>query len=167
MPDPLEQPLETERLSLAPMRPSDAEDLFEILRDPAIGVWMDEAPPEDAAEVRARIESWMRGPGGGNEERWLNWLARTPDGSPVAQLSATLQGASAWLAWIVSVQRQRSGYATEAARAIKDRLASSGVGTFLASIPAGHEASEGVAGKLGLVVTDEVAHGERVWRSPS
>jgi RimJ/RimL family protein N-acetyltransferase len=164
-PEPFERPLVTERLVLRPMRPTDADDLYTILRDPAIDTWMQEAPPEDAAEVRGRIASWRRGPARGSGERWLNWLARTPDGDPVAHLSATVQGRVAWLAWIVAVERQRRGYATEAARAVAHHLGARGIDSFAASIPAGHEASEGVARNLGLGVTDELVDGERVWRT--
>jgi RimJ/RimL family protein N-acetyltransferase len=165
MSDALDAPIATDRLSLQPMRPADAEDLFEIMRDPAIGASMGEPPPESVAAVRARIESWISGPGSEDDERWINWIARTHDGSPVAHLSATIRGSLAWLAWIVGVESQRRGYATEAARALKDHLATNGIGTFAATIRAGHEASEGVARNLGLLVTDEVIKGEQVWRT--
>ena len=46
-----------------------------------------------------------------------------------------------------------------------DALAADGITTLLASIPEGHLASEGVATKLGLLLTEERAHGERVWRT--
>jgi len=163
--DALSQPIETERLSLRPVRPADAEDLFAIMRDPAIGAAMHEPPPESEATVRARIEAWIRGPGSDVDERWLNWIARTYGGHPVAHLAATIHGEVAWLAWVVGVDSQRHGYATEAARAVTDRLATDGIGTFAASIRNGHEASEGVARHLGMRVTDEVVTGERVWRT--
>ena len=165
MSDPLDQPIETDRLSLRPMLPAAAQDLFAIMRDPAIGAPMGEPPPESVAAVRERIESWINGPGSEKDERWLNWLARTHDGHPVAHLAATVQGSLAWLAWIVRIESQRCGYATEAARAIMDHLSTNGIGTFAASIHDGHEASEGVAHKLGLLVTDQVVEGERVWRT--
>jgi RimJ/RimL family protein N-acetyltransferase len=157
--------LDTDRLSLEPVRLADAEDMFEIMRDPAIGALMGEPPPESVAVMRERIEEWIRGPGPQKDERWLNWLARTHEGSSVAHLAATVQGSSAWLAWVVAVKTQRRGFATEAARAIMGYLSKSGVGAFAASIPEGHAASEGVARNLGLAMTDEVVGGERVWRT--
>ncbi|HUL86046.1 MAG TPA: GNAT family N-acetyltransferase [Actinomycetota bacterium] len=165
MSDALSRPIETDRLSLRPMRPADAEDLFAIMRDPAIGAAMHEPSPENVAVVRARIASWIRGPGSDADERWLNWIARTDDGRPVAHLAATIHGRVAWLAWVVGVEHQRRGYATEAARGVMDRLATNGIGAFAASIRDGHEASEGVARHLGLHVTDEIIAGERVWRT--
>jgi RimJ/RimL family protein N-acetyltransferase len=160
--DSLELSIETERLSLHPVRSDDAEDLFAILRDPVLGELTGDPPPESVAAVRARIERWTLGPGS-DDERWLNWLARM-DGRAVAHLQATVKGSTAWLAWVVAVEVQRRGYATEAARGIMDRLASSGVDGFAATILEGHEASEGVARRLGLVLTDEIVDGERVWR---
>ena len=167
MPDALARPITTDRLSLQPIRPTDAEDLFEITRDPAVGAAMGEPPPEDVVAVRARIGSWITGPGPERDERWLNWIARTPDGRPVAHVAATVQGSLAWLAWIVGVGHQRRGYATEAALAIMDDLAANGIGAFSATIRDGHAASEGVARNLGMLVTDEVVDGERVWRTPN
>ena len=156
--------IRTTRLLITPILPTDAADLFEILRDPAIGEKIDEEPPASVDEVRERIASWDHGPGTDRDERWLNWLARTPAGEPVAHLSVTVTPDGAWLAWIVHVEQQRRGYATEGARAVMDALTDDGIRTFLASIPEGHVASEGVAGALGMRLTDDLADGERVWR---
>ena len=113
----------------------------------------------------AWIGSWVAGPG--RARRALAELDR-PDTrrSPVAHLAATVQGSLAWLAWIVGVDHQRRGYATEAALAIVDDLAKHGISAFSASIRESHAASEGVARDLGMLVTDEVIDGERVWRTP-
>jgi RimJ/RimL family protein N-acetyltransferase len=99
-----------------------------------------------------------------SDERWLNWLARTDDGRAVAHLAATIMGSTAWLAWIVGVDYQRQGYASEAGHAIVEWLSANGVSRFAASVPEGYAASEGVARKLGLVLTDERVGGERVFR---
>ena len=166
MPDALARPIDTDRLSLRPIQLADAEDLFEIMRDPAVGAAMGEPPLEDMGAVRARIGSWISGPGSDQDERWLNWIARTHDGRPVAHLAATVRGSLAWVAWIVGIDHQRRGYATEAALAIMDHLAANGISAFAATIREGHEASEGVARNLGMLVTDSVIDGERVWRTP-
>ena len=126
---------------------------------------MGEPPPASVSVTRERIAAWMRGPDPAKGERWLNWLARTQEGRPVAHLPATVQGAIAWLAWIVAVDYQRQGFATECARAIMAHLAAHGVNTFAASIPKGHLASEGVVRNLDMRLTDEIADGERVWRT--
>ena len=165
MADPSLRSLETPRLTLTPVDGSDVEDLYEIWRDPAIGAPMSEEPPASVEVMRARVASWLEGSPPDSAERWLNWLARTHDGATVGHVSATVEGPSAWIAWVVAVAQQRRGYATEAARAVADALAADGITTLLASIPEGHLASEGVATKLGLLLTEERAHGERVWRT--
>ena len=58
----METRIDTDRLTIQPMRPEDAEDLFAIMREPAIGVALGEPPPESATAMRERIESWGRGP---------------------------------------------------------------------------------------------------------
>jgi RimJ/RimL family protein N-acetyltransferase len=165
MTDPFRGTIETARLTLEPMRIDDADDLYAIMRDPAVGAPMGELPPESVDVMRARIASWMAGPEPASSERWLNWLARTREGRPVGHLSATVRVEVAWLAWVVGVEHQRRGYATEAASGMRDHLAANGISTFAATILPGHLASEGVARNLALALTDEVVDGERVWRS--
>jgi RimJ/RimL family protein N-acetyltransferase len=165
MSDLLERSIETERLFLRPLVPADAEDLYSIMQDPAIGTFTGDPPPESVDAVRARIEGWKQGPASQSGDRWLNWLARTSEGDAVAHLSATVHGRAAWLAWIVATERQRRGYATEAARGIRDHLEVNGVMTFFASIAEGHAASEGVARNLGMRLTQRTVDGERVWRA--
>lgn len=156
-------PLQTVRLSLAPISSDDATDLYDVLADPSLGWWTGEAAPADVDEVRRRIRGWSAHEP--VEQRWRNWLVRRRDHDrPVGYVQATVIGPRARLAWVVRVDAQRQGYATEAARAVMDALRADGVRTFEATIATGHEASEGVAWNLGLVATDEVEDGERVWR---
>lgn len=61
---------------------------------------------------------------------------------------------------------QGAGYAAEAAAAMVAWLGDAGVGTIEATIAPGHTASEAVAGRIGLAVTDALVDGERVWRRP-
>jgi RimJ/RimL family protein N-acetyltransferase len=155
--------LVTDRLRIAPVAPSDAEDLFEVLADPRLGWWTGEASPRDVDEVRARIRRWAEQEPVG--QRWHNWIVRKAvDDEPVAYVQATVAGSHAWLAWVTRADVQRRGYATEAARAVLGRLVDGGVDRIEATIADGHAASEGVARNLGMGPTDEVVDGERVWR---
>jgi RimJ/RimL family protein N-acetyltransferase len=156
--------LTTERLTLRPIDVEDADDLYGILRDPRIGGAMHEDPPASVDVVRANIARWRQGPPPEREEAWLNWLARTHGGEPVGQLAATVQRQGTWLAWIVGVDHQGRGYASEGARGVIASLGAQGVSTILASIREGHEPSERVARSLGFDLTDALADDERVWR---
>jgi RimJ/RimL family protein N-acetyltransferase len=155
----------TERLTLTPIEVSDADDLYAIRRDARIAHAMLEEPPASVDVVRTNIVSWLHGPPAEREEVWLNWIARTHDGDSVGQLAATVQPRGTWLAWIVAVEHQGRGYASEAGRGVIDSLAVDGVTTFLASIREAHEPSERVARSLGFTLTNEQADGERVWRA--
>ena len=153
----------TARLRIEPVGPEDAQALFEVLADPALGRRTGEAAPTDIDEVRGRIRAWTEHEPDG--QRWHNWIVRrADDGRPIGYAQATVTGRRARLAWVVRVDAQRQGYATEAATAVMAGLAGDGVTTFEATIAAGHESSEGVAWHLGMEATDEVEDGERVWR---
>ena len=153
----------TARLRVEPVGPDDAQALFEVLADPALGWWTGEAAPTDVDEVRDRIRAWTEHEP--DDQRWHNWIVRrADDGWAIGYAQATVTRSRARLAWVVRVDAQRQGYATEAATAVMAGLAGDGVTTFEATIAAGHEASEGVAWRLGMEASDEVEDGERVWR---
>ena len=115
--------------------------------------------------MRATIERWMAHDPA-DPEHWRNWVVRRgSDGRVVGHVQATVRGTVAELAWVIAVEMQGRGFATEAARAAARSLRDDdGIGTLEATIAEGHVASEGVARHLGLVVTDEIRDGERVWR---
>ena len=82
---------------------------------------------------------------------------------PVAHIAATVQGSLAWLAWIAGVDHQRRGYATEAALAIMNHLATHGISAFAATLRESHAASEGVARNSACSSPTRSS----VWRTPS
>ena len=105
-------------------------------------------------------------------EGWLNWIIREGDqrtaiGAAQATLRIEPNGLSAELSWLIGVAHQRLGYATEAARAIKEWLAVSGVDRFVAYIHPDHAASASVARHLGLTPTADIRGGEIRWATGS
>ena len=157
--------LATAHLDLAPLIPEDATDMFLVMQDPALGRWTGDVPPTDADELRTRYAEWAsrRSPSG--DELWLNWVVRRQDDDrAVGHVAATVSEAETAIAWIVGTAYQRQGIATEAARAlIAWLLEEPGAISIVASIPAGHEASEGVARSVAMRPTDRRDHGEVVW----
>ncbi len=101
-------------------------------------------------------------------EVWLNWVARLRADSRPVGIQATIavrEGrARAWVAWVVGVDWQNRGFATEAARALVDCLRKRSVDEVVAHIHPGHRASEVVAARAELRPTEDLAEGERVWR---
>ncbi len=98
---------------------------------------------------------------------WLNWIVRIqPDGQATGFVQATVTGALADLAWVIGIEWQGQGHATEAATAMRTWLADQGVTRFTAHIHPAHRASEGVASAVGLVATGTFDEdGEQVWVS--
>ncbi len=82
----------------------------------------------------------------------------------VVQATVTDAGRAADVAWILGVAWQGRGYATEAAIAMVDWLVTHGARTVTAHIHPDHEASAGVARRLGLAPTERIEDGEVVWR---
>ena len=156
--------LTTARLDLVPLTAADAEDLFPVFDDPAIGRWTGDTPPADADVLRRRFAVWEAGPPDAGHERWLNWtMRRRDDDRAVGHLQSTVAGDRAAVAWVVGAAFQGRGFATEAARALVDWLQDQGVTEIEASIHPGNVASQMVAQRAGLRPTDRLDDGEVVW----
>ena len=159
----------TERLVLRPLRVADAEEMVEVLGDPALHEYIGGRPlgPE---ELRRRFAAMVAGPGRPGE-LWRSWVVRRRAGSAaVGTMQATLtrhaEGWKAEVAWVVGVPWQGRGYAAEAARALVGWLLEAGVGELVAHVHPDHVASARVAAAAGLVVTADLVDGERVWHHP-
>lgn len=165
-PSGLDSPIRTERLTLHPLRVSDADEMAEVLSSPALYVHTGGTPPT-AAALRARYEIQVRGHSPDGTQEWRNWIVRLhPRGAAVGTVQATIPTGSSWaeIAWIVGEPWQGRGYAKEAAAALAGRLAACGVSTVQAHIHPDHHASMAVAAHLGLVPTSRFDDGERLWR---
>jgi RimJ/RimL family protein N-acetyltransferase len=124
--------------------------------------------PPDLAGLEAQYEAQVTGPSLG-EEVWHNWILRPNDtGEAVGFVQATVIGDSADVAWVVGVDWQGRGFASEAAAAMCNWLATQGVEKFTAHVHPGHAASQRVAASLGMQATDKIdSDGEVVWASPA
>jgi RimJ/RimL family protein N-acetyltransferase len=153
----------TQRLELRPLRPEDADDMMAVLADETLYAVTGGRPP-DLAALRERYTRQAVGHSQDGTETWHNWiLRRRDDGAAIGFVQATVVDGTAELAWLVGVAWQGRGYATEAVRAVVDQLTTGGVGTITAHIAPGHRASEIVAERVGLAVTNQIDDGERVW----
>jgi len=158
--------LSTERLSLVPLQPSDADEMATVLGDPALHAFIG-GEPLDAQALRSRFERLAIGRSEDGREVWHNWIVRrldTDEAVGTVQATAVPGAASAEIAWVIGVPWQGSGYASEAARALVEWLATTGMTTIETHIHPRHAASEKVAQRAGLTRTDELVTGERIWR---
>jgi RimJ/RimL family protein N-acetyltransferase len=161
---PFAEPIETSRLVLSPLVPSDADELVVVLADRRLHSFTG-GEPDTLPELRARFTGWssQRSPDG--TQAWLNWAMRTTDGRAIGTVQATVMpDRSAEVAWVVGVRDQGRGYASEAARALVIWLGGKGVIRLDAHVHPEHEASAAVARAAGLEPTDELVEGEVVWR---
>lgn len=158
----VETMLTTERLSLTPLVLADADEMVDVLADPALGAFTGDEPPAlDELRRRYAILEGRRDPG--SDATWLNWIVRI-DGEAIGYVQATVRASEAFLAWLIAVPHQSRGFATEAAGAVAAWLARElGVSELRATIRDDHIASRGVARGIGLAPTEGWIDGERVW----
>ncbi|SCF68065.1 Protein N-acetyltransferase, RimJ/RimL family [Streptomyces sp. Cmuel-A718b] len=169
-PPPITPPrFTTARLDALPLEPAYAEEMADVLADPALYGFTGGEPPAPAA-LRARYERQCAGspdPG----ERWWNWVLRVraardgeAGGELVGYVQATVRGSRAEIAWVLGTPWQGRGYASEAAQGLVAHLASAGgVRELVAHIHPDHAASAAVALAAGLGPTEEWEDGERRW----
>jgi RimJ/RimL family protein N-acetyltransferase len=159
--------LQSERLTLMPMRSEHAAALAVVLGDPALHRFTG-GEPEDVTSLRQRLERQSRGspvPG----QRWCNWVVRrSPAGPAIGTMQATVTvgpPATAELAWVIAREHQGRGCATEAAALAAAWLRDYGVGRLRAHIHPEHKASMAVARAIGLTATNRIVAGEVLWEA--
>ena len=159
--------LETLRLQLSPVKVADAGEMSRVLSDPALYAFTG-GGPESEAELAKRYARWVAGatqPG----QTWVNLIVRERNtGDAVGYVQATVNPELADIAWVIGTPWQRRGYAVEATRALATHVASNfHVTTIRALIKAEHVASQRIAERLGMRVTQDVVRGEQVWLGPA
>lgn len=172
-------PITTGRLTLWPLRESDAAEMAVVLGDERLHEFIGGRPlaPGELADRYRRLVAGS----GRADELWLNWTMRLAvpgdhgeaiggqaiGGQAIGAVQATIElgGASvtAAIAWVVGMGWQGNGYASEAARALVSWLAASRPLTIIACIHREHLASQRVASRAGLAPTDREVDGEQVW----
>ncbi len=158
--------LRSGRLELVPLDVAAAEDMVDVLSNPALYEFTGGEPP-DSASLRDRFAQLAAGRSSDGEQLWHNWIVRiAADGSAIGTVQATVAEAEskAEIAWVIGVPWQGRGYASEAALALISWLQLRGTTTVIAHIHPDHAASAGVARRAGLHPTEDTEDGERVWR---
>jgi RimJ/RimL family protein N-acetyltransferase len=125
--------------------------------------------PDTLGELReryARLAAGSPEPG----EVWLNWIVRRrADSRAVGTVQATVRTGdsrpTALVAWVIGIEWQGEGFASEAAKALVDWLRERGIDDVAAHIHPEHRASAVVATRARLEPTDDEVDGEQVWRT--
>ena len=153
------------RLRLVPLTVADADEMVGVLSGAALYAFTGGAPP-GLDELRARYARQVAGRSPDGREEWRNWVLRLgPGGQAVGYVQATITGEEqcAEIAWVIGLEWQGRGYATEAARELVAWLDSRGVRVIRAHIHPGHAASAAVARRAGLAPTGLMEDGEQLW----
>jgi RimJ/RimL family protein N-acetyltransferase len=156
----------TRRLQLVPLRPEDADEMASVLGGERLHEFIG-GRPLTVAELRDRYTRLAAGapdPG----DAWLNWIVREGSeavGTVQATLTTRDERRTAHVAWVIGVDFQGRGFASEAAGALVEWLWGQGMDDVVAHIHPDHRTSALVAARAGLEATDEEFAGETVWRS--
>jgi ribosomal-protein-alanine N-acetyltransferase len=115
---------ETARLRLEPLRRAHAAEMFALLSDPRMYLYIPQKPPADVASLADTYERLESRTSPDGEERWLNWIARSKaDGDCIGFVQVTLRpDASAYFAYEIGVAHWNQGFATEACARILEAI---------------------------------------------
>jgi RimJ/RimL family protein N-acetyltransferase len=153
------------RVYLTPLAVADAEEMTGVLSGDELYTFIGGHPPTPV-ELRVAYARQVVSHAPDRRQEWRNWIIRRDgEGTAVGYVQATIvdEGKRAEIAWVVGLKWQGQGYATAAARALVDWLASRGVAVIQANIHPGHAASAAVARHAGLLPTDQYDDGEQLW----
>jgi RimJ/RimL family protein N-acetyltransferase len=120
-PPVLEQPVRTERLTLRPATPQDAENTFRYRRSESVGRWLTEIPT-DLERYRARFTDPVRLASAvvvELEGRTIgDFMLRVEDAWAQAEVADRARDTQAELGWVLDPAYTGHGYATEAVRGL-------------------------------------------------
>ncbi len=156
----------TARLRLNLIVQTDAEELFQVLDDPALHRFTGGAPLR-LEELRQRIATWDHRQSPDGDEVWLNWTVRmAATAAVVGYVQASVTGHVAVIAYVIGSAYSGQGFASEATlamcRVLRQRLF---VEELVAHIHPLHQTSQHVARRVGLIWTGfSDAEGEEIWK---
>ena len=158
--------LETPRLQLSPMLASHAKVMYPILSDRHLNFFTRDEPPESESALEERYR-YLEGRKSPDElQLWLNWIVALQNGNTaIGYIQATVSKTHAEIAWVIGLDWQGKGYASEAASALVVWLRENKVDDIQCCIHPEHVASQTVAANCGLKKSDLFDDGEEVWLS--
>ncbi|GGV22466.1 acetyltransferase [Streptomyces longisporoflavus] len=169
MPKAHAREISTARLDLVPLQVEHADEMADVLSDPALHAFIG-GSPDDPQALRARYRRMTAG-APDPAVSWCNWVLRLRDegclaGTVQATVGPGRDGALvAEIAWVVGTPWQGRGIAVEAARGLVEWLARQpDVRGVIAHVHPDHRASAAVAAAAGLAPTDEWQDGEVKWQ---
>ena len=146
------QSIVTPALTLEPLLASHAEEMFEVLSDPAIYRFLDYTAPVSAEYLRGIYQRWEARRSPDASEAWLNWIIRLRDQSLAGYVQATVaSNRSAHVAYILASKYWGRGYARLSLEAMLEHLTSAyEVDRYLATVEVENQRSIRLLERLGF-----------------
>ena len=117
------QPVTAGELRLEPQTAAHADEMFAVLRDPAIYEYENE-PPHSLDWLRERFTKLETRRSADGREQWLNWVIRLPSGELAGYVQATVMpGGRAVIAYILHSRHWGRGIARRSVEAMLVELA--------------------------------------------
>jgi len=163
------RPLAIDELRLEPLEARHAEEMYEVLRDPALYLHLDSPPPPSAEHLRklyGRLESRKSDDGA---DHWLNWVVRHGRAATGFVQATVTPRHDAWIAFVFARAHHGRGFAFRATRAMMDCLTRDyGVERFVATVEADNGPSIRLLERLGFtlagaVESKDLPPGERLY----
>ena len=154
--DTLNATLETPRLRLEPLAGRHAPFLFDGMCEPALYEWISMPRPESLEELTRRWTNHAARLRTQVDVFWLGWaVQRVADGVWIGEMDAEVQadGVATNVGYFFLPAHWGQGYASEAAVALCDHFARSGVVEQRATVTLGNLASERVLERARFVRT--------------
>jgi RimJ/RimL family protein N-acetyltransferase len=144
---------------LEPQLADHAEEMFEVLRDPALYRYENE-PPASPEWLRGRFSRLETRRSTDGREQWLNWVLRLRGSGLVGYVQATVRpDGSAAIAYVLGSAWWGRGLAQEAVRAMLAELAANYcVRDFHAILKRDNQPSRRLLERLGFAVSSADAH---------
>lgn len=140
--------IDTARLRLRPWRATDAPDLYELAKDPRIGMLCGWKPYDRIDDAHEALSTFLAVP-----DSYAVTLSSTGElvGSIALRIDAdTTDDTVADIGYWIGAPYWGNGYATEAGHAIIERARKLGVSTIILKYFDGNDASRRVSEKLGF-----------------
>jgi RimJ/RimL family protein N-acetyltransferase len=149
------------RIELEPQVVSHAEEMFEVLSDPAIYEYENE-PPRSLEWLRERFRKLETRRSADGTQRWLNWVIRVPGSGLIGYVQATVYpDGRAAIAYELASRHWGRGFASEAVRAMSEGLSTDyGVGRLTAVFKQANHRSQRLLERLGFSAASAALHTE-------
>ncbi|KAA3606180.1 MAG: N-acetyltransferase [Calditrichaeota bacterium] len=160
---PLVPVLETKRLKLIPLKESHAKAMFKVLANEKLYEFTGGKPPESIERLTEKYKFLQSRFSPDKKELWLNWIIFLNKKDPIGYVQATVSEKMISIAWVVGVDFQGFGFATESAKEMVKWLRGNFSTKIIACVNPNHFASQKVAKNIGLKLTNEIIESEEVW----